>query len=319
VLLKAAKRRNQPRRQHIVPEMHLGRFANPARQVCVYQKGKPPRWSAVSKIAVERDYHEFSVGNTKSGYSIEDTLSNLEGRAASVRERVLNNLPASHDEIATWGLFVAALFLRSRKVRAQMSSRIAVELAGELRGVGELRQIQYELLKRGSLIPLAEVERQVASQLDKMLSSPAFLHLCRFHTAVPNLAHLICQKAWHILEAGEDSWFVTSDCPVFTAAIRERRLFCGTGFGLADTTVFLAIDPQHLFIAAPPTSKWNKVLGPADVDLINLSAIRFAHREVYAHKESAELQHAVDNNIDRITFGKDAYVSARDMRSQQTP
>jgi hypothetical protein len=310
----SVRRKNRPRMQHIVPQMHLGSFANAAGQVCIYQKGKVPRWSAVSKTAVERDYHEFSVGTTRSDYNIEDTLANLESRAAGVKKKILTRSRPSKDEVATWGLFVAALFLRSRKVRAQISSR-ASETAAQFHEVGELRQLQYELLKRGDLVPLAEVEHQVGKSLEKILGSPAFLHLSGFHTSVPKLAYSICQKAWHTLEPSGGSRFVTSDCPVFTGQIRDQRLYLGHGFGLPDTIVFFAVSPQHLFVAAPPVSKWTAVLSPADVSLLNTSAIRFADREVYAHEESADLQRALDEHLNQITYGKDAYIAAQDQSS----
>ena len=104
---------------------------------------------------------------------------------------------------------------------------------------------------------------------------------------------------------------MTSDCPVFTAKIQDGKVFLGYGFEVPDVSVFLAIDPSHLFVASPPGSTWVATLGRADVDLVNLFTIQYGHREVYADRESTDLQKIVDENIDRKTCGKDVYVSAR--------
>jgi uncharacterized protein DUF4238 len=300
---------DRPRRQHIVPEMHLGCFANKANQVCVYQRNVPLRWSSIAKAAVERDYHEYSVGRTKSDYRIEQTLANLEGRAASIRLKLLGRTSLSRDEIGMWALFLASLFLRTRKVRSQITSRLAIDLADRFRSPEELRGIQHEFFKRGSLVPLNEVARQVNKHLDKMISSPAFLHLSGFHKNVPNLAYSICQRVWHVSAAPEGSCFVTSDCPVLTGEIREQKLFLGHGFALPNATVFFAMNPQSLFVAAPTGSNWPAGLGSADVDLLNLATVRYAHREVYASRESIDIQRVVDANINQIEFGRDAYIS----------
>jgi hypothetical protein len=309
--------KNRPRRQHIVPQMHLGCFANRANQVCVYQKDGPPRWSFITKTAVERDYHEYSVGRTKSDYGIERTLANLEDRAVHVREKLLSRASASNEDIGTWALFLSSLFLRTRKVRSQMSARLAKDVANRFRSSEELRGIQHEFFKRGSLVPLADVRTQVGRHLDEILSSPAFLHLSGFHNIVPNLAYSICQKDWHVLGVNEGSRLVTSDCPVFTGEIRGQALFLGFGFALPNTTIFCAMDPYHLFIAAPPKSNWPAVLVPADVDLMNLATIKYGQREVYADRESDDLRRVVSENIDQIAFGNGAYMQATSTSAQQ--
>ncbi len=291
--------------------MHLSRFANDEGQVCVYQKNQRYRWTSVSKTAVERDYHEYTIGDKKSNFSVEGTLSNLEARAAQVRKKLISRVVVSNEEIAAWALFVASLFLRTRKVRAQVSSRVAAEVAAQFRSAEGLREIQYEFLKRGALVELAEMRRHVDERLDKILKETAFLHLSGFHTTVPNLAFSICQKAWHILGAGDDHRFVTSDCPVFTAQIRNRQLFLGYGLDIPRVSVFLAIDPNHLFVATPPGSTCSALLSGGDVDLINLATVKYAHREVYADRESKGLQEIVNQNLNQIEFGKDAYVPTR--------
>jgi len=299
-----------------VPQMHLSCFANANNQVCVYQKGKLPRWTAVAKTATERDFHEFSIGDSKSDFQFEDTLANIENRAARVRQKMIKRVAASQDDIAIWALFVASTFLRTRKVRKNVSSRLGKEVARELRSHENLLEIQYQFLKRGTIVPLAEVENRVGKQLDVILASPAFLHLSGFHTNMPSLAHSICQKVWHIVEAGGSSSFLTSDCPVTTAQIRDRQLFLGYGFGLPTTTVFFAIDTKHLFIATPPQVNWAAFLDPSDVNMINLMTIQYADREVYANEESEEIQRSVQENINQVVFGEHAYISKRDLAPQ---
>lgn len=296
--------------------MHLSCFANANNQVCVYQKGKNPRWTSVVKTAVERDFHEFSIGDRKSDFQFEDTLANIENRAAQVRQKLIKHVAASQDDIAMWALFVASTFLRTRKVRKDVSLRLGTKVAMEFRSHENLLEIQHQFLKRGTIVPFAEIENRVGRQLDVILASPAFLHLSGFHTNVPSLAHSICQKVWHILEAGDPGSFLTSDCPVTTAQIRERQLYLGYGFDLPSTTVFFAIDTKHLFIAAPPQSMWAAILNPLDVNLINLMTIQYADREVYANEESEDIQRSVQENINQVVFGEHAYIPKRDLAQQ---
>jgi len=82
----------------------------------------------------------------------------------------------------------------------------------------------------------------------------------------------------------------------------------GAGFGKTNTAVLVPLTPQKLFVASPHNRNWRIVAEPRAVDMVNLLAIRFGHRNVYASLNSTYIQSLVDLEIDQIVFGQNAFL-----------
>jgi hypothetical protein len=118
------------------------------------------------------------------------------------------------------------------------------------------------------------------------------------------------RKKWHTVDAPADKSFLISDCPVMTAELQGNQVLPGAGFGKANTAVLVPLTPQKLFVASPHDRSWRIVAESRAVDMVNLLAVRFAHRNVYASSNSADIQALVDLEIDQIVFGQNAFLPA---------
>lgn len=81
------------------------------------------------------------------------------------------------------------------------------------------------------------------------------------------------------------------------------------GFGNADTVLMLPLSPKHIFYASPKhLNNWKKVVDPTEAKNINRLIVQFAHKNVYASIESEDVRALVDAEIDKVIFGKTAFV-----------
>ena len=82
----------------------------------------------------------------------------------------------------------------------------------------------------------------------------------------------------------------------------------GAGFGNADSVVMLPLSRKHIFFASPKHLNWKRVVDPSEVKNINRLIVQFAHKNVYASVESEDVRTLVDAEIDKVIFGKNAFV-----------
>jgi hypothetical protein len=93
-----------------------------------------------------------------------------------------------------------------------------------------------------------------------------------------------------------------------TYEVRNGQPFPGVGLGKENAAVLLPVSSKHLFVASPHHFRWNTVASPTGMQNINRLIVQFAHQNVYAHVASEEIQTLVDNEIDAIVFGKNAFL-----------
>jgi hypothetical protein len=114
-----------------------------------------------------------------------------------------------------------------------------------------------------------------------------------------------------MVDAPPGKSFLVSDCPVMTAELDRGRVLPGAGFGKENTAVIVPVNSGKLFVASPHDRNWMKVATPRGVDMINLQAVQFAHRNVYANVNSLDIQSLVDTQINQIVFGQNAFLPGR--------
>jgi hypothetical protein len=115
-------------------------------------------------------------------------------------------------------------------------------------------------------------------------------------------------KNWYILQAPAGKFFLLSDCPVTTVELDPVQQKPGVGFGHALAAIILPVTPQHAFVAAPALSQWKPVASPRVVDSINQLTVWFAHDRVFAHANLPRITALVNEEIDQIVFGRDAFL-----------
>ena len=211
-------------------------------------------------------------------------------------------------EAEIWATFIAALFGRTRKVKAQISNTIQQKVRQEIDNLDHVRDLQLALLGHGELRYAEDIHRNLAEMHSAMNADPAYF----FVSGLPKRASIIAQdilaRDWHTIAAPEGHNFLISDCPVVTYKVQDGRIYPGVGFGDEKTIILLPVSPNHLFVASPRGSGWPAVFSASDVQYVNRMIVQFAHRNVYANAQSEETQRLVDAEIDTVKFGENAFV-----------
>lgn len=298
------------RKQHIVARWHLEKFADHAGWLWCYKRNIPAKRSRAKNECWERDFYECDVNGKRTENSYERWLKRIEDRAAPLHGRLLNRQQLSHQDSIAWAVYVASLFLRTKKVRAQFSARMVKRFRERTSSKDYICDLQYTLLKEGELVAVENLRKQVEELRAKMDGSTSFYHLMVLPPHTASLAKVLLAKKWHVLDAGPEKFFVMSDCPVTTFEIVSGHVRAGSGFGRDGSSVFLPMTPMHVFVASPESIRWQQVGSPIAVDSMNLLTVRFAHQRVFSHVRSPDIQALVDSEINRIIFGKDAFVPA---------
>jgi hypothetical protein len=296
------------RKEHIIPRMLLCQFAARDGMLWVYTRGKAPRRGRPENECVEHDFFEFEVRGKNTKNSYENWLSRIEADAALMLEGIAERRLLSRQDAEIWATFVASLFGRTRKVRAQISESMTQRFREQVEHPDYIRDLQVSLLERGEFHYAEDLRRAVIEIRTAMDASPSFYHV----SALPNRVRIIVEslltRAWHTIEAPPDHYFLISDCPVVTYEVRDGQPYPGAGFGRENTAVLLPVSPTHLFVASPHHFNWRTVATISGVTNINRLIVQFAHQNVYSNVQSEETRILVDTEIDTVVFGKNAFV-----------
>ncbi len=299
---------NRPRKQHVISEFYLGHFVDGKGNLFVYEAGKPIRKSVPSREATERDFFEYKIPREDSKYQVEKMLGRLESLAGPIHAKLLNGVSCSNkDEILAWAFYVASTFLRSRRVRNELSVKSLVNTDTDWLENNHIRETQYEIFMRhGRLIPFDEIAGAARKARDEY-ENPAFRHAQALRNSTSKLAFVLSQRHWQVVEADGDGFFATCDAPVLSFQLRGNQLFDGYGWGLPNVHVALPLSPRLVFLASPPDVRWVPKMDAHNTALMNLVVVRFADRYVYADRESPELAGALNTHGKTMVFGENAF------------
>jgi hypothetical protein len=294
--------------QHIVPHWHLRRFASDDGSLWRYMRNESPVPRRPKKECWERDFYEFEVNGKSTNNRYEKWLGRIENDAAPLLDKLVNRQQFDPWESRVWAYYVATLFLRTQKVRAQFSARMVEEFRRQCQRPEFVRDLQYDLFKDGALVYADDLRRQIEQLRSDMECSPSYYHLLALRHHAASLSAVLLAKRWHAVDAAPGKFFVFSDCPVTTVEIAPGQACPGPGFAKHNAVVILPITPQTVFVASSAPVRWNLVGSPAAVESTNRLTVGFAHRKVYAHVDSLEIRGLVDRELNQIEFGKDAFV-----------
>ena len=297
------------RKEHIVPRMLLAKFVAEDGKLRVYEKNKSLRTSKPESECVEGDYFEFEYRGKKTNNRYENWLSQIESNATVMLEGIIQRRAITCPADAEiWATFVASLFGRTRKVKAQVSETMAQRFQQQIDDSDSIRDLQVALLKQGEFHYAEDIQRRFKAIYMAMEESPAYF----FVSALPNRVRMITgdilARDWHTIDAPAGCNFIISDCPVVTYEVQDGKPCPGAGFGNQKTIVLLPVSPQHLFVASPRQVVWPSVFSPIAMEKVNRLIVKFAHRNVYANVESDEIQKLVDAEINTIEYGRNAFV-----------
>jgi hypothetical protein len=287
--------------------MHLQHFCDLDGNLYVYEKGKEIRKSIPANEAVKRDYFECKLPGYETNFRIEKGLGRLEQAASPAYEKLISGNNLTNIETAAWALYVASLFLRSRKVRDELSPRSYSAFSIDQLDTPVLREDQWKIFQRsGQLVSLDEIKK-VKSKAVSAYADPALQQITSMDYSTPNLASALAAKRWQVVRPAPGLQFVTSDAPVFTIRLFDRGSSVGTGWGHEETHVGLPLDPQHLFLASPTKVQWLSPMDEGNTLAFAGTMAQFSYRNVYADRADKRIQELVEQHFGTLIFGQNAY------------
>lgn len=298
------------REQHTVPQWHLRRFTDSEGVLWRYMPHKPVKKSRPKGECWEPDFYEYEVNGETTKNEYETWLGRIENDAAMRIEMLLSNRRLGQWDVTVWATYVASLFVRSPKYRAQTSGMMVQKFREETANEDYVRNLQHELLQKGELVSFESLRIDADRLREKMEKSPSYYHLLGLKRQVVSVSEALMRKAWWIVQAPPEKFFVMSDCPVTTAEVINGRANLGVGFGKEHALIFLPLTPQHVFAATSQLIRYAAEGDAKFVDSINHLTVQFAHKRVFAHLSSPGIASMVDNHMSRIVFGQNAFVPA---------
>ncbi len=296
------------RKQHIVSRFLLAGFADGEGRLWVYERGKAPRRSRPENECLEKDFYEYEFNGRRTENAYEKWLGRIENNVVHVMPKVLGRERLSRHEATVFAAFVASLFIRTRKVRKQMSEAMVAKFRKQAENPEFLRDLQYQYFQRGELLSEQQLRDEIQQTLASMESSPTFYHIVGIREHTTGLADAIMAKDWHTIDSPEGKSFLISDCPVITVALDGDTVRPGAGFKKQDTAVLLPLTSRQCFIAGPRSHRWNRVAEPVGVDNVNRVIAEFGHRNVYGDANTLETRRLVDASINSVVFGENAFL-----------
>jgi hypothetical protein len=296
------------RNEHIVPRMLLANFTGSDGVLWVYAKDKPVRSSIPDNECREHDFYEFELNGRKTLNRYENWLAQVEGDAARILPSLINREMLTPDDCVKWAAFVGSLFYRTRKVRKQISNAMLPKFREQVQNPDYIRGLQCELLQRGELRYFDDLKQEAEKLLAQMENSPSFYHVSALPQQSASIARTLLGRKWDVVAAPPGSNFLISDCPVATTEMQGHQGADGPGFNKEHTVVLLPITRQMLFVASPHSFVWRIEAEARALESVNSLIVRFAHKNVYANASSIEIQSLVDRDINRVEFGKNAFV-----------
>jgi hypothetical protein len=211
-----------PKKQHVIPELHLKHFADANGRVCTFDAMNGKSWfAAVGETAVESHFYSGELGDGSKDPQIETHLAQIESKAAPVYEGLLRgDIPGQSQGRMDFAHFLGLMVSRTRAMR-----RMAAEIRGRrLQALmfaaaqspeafdAAVRGYEKEIGRR---LSLEERERARQAMIDP---SEYEFEIPKFETfralgAADKLATLFFKMEWCLLKARK-GFYITSDNPV---------------------------------------------------------------------------------------------------------
>lgn len=225
---------SQPKRQHYVPQCYLREWVDPNTPVghepyiwIFDRNGKNGRKRGPKNILRRNDLYTLNIAGKGKNYSIEQTLSQLEGEYASVfRTKIKNKLPLSEYEHIMLCAFAATMLQRTLRHKDTLES-----FFDELISHAESLERQHNI---------APTESQKLQTLKENAHKTSIVQL------LPDLTKVLIQMSVAFLCTDKHrATFVTSDdpCNLFNSDLQWQR-FYGPGLGQKNIQLTLPLSPN---------------------------------------------------------------------------
>lgn len=302
-------------KHHYIPQFYLEGFTDRNNNIWVYEKGNPSiRKSRPENEAYQKHYYSFTTPDgKKDSETFEDALSEIEGQAAPIFQKLKEFKPFDEFDEKERGIFAGFLALTLVRVPnfRQKLERPRVET---VKIIMDLLASDTALLKsaikrlerdRGNKIDVPVEELQEFARAGKydIKVNPEFI-LERIGKYTIKFAPIFYEMKWKFFIATDDYKFVTSDNPLhYCDLTQDRRV----GLLNKNVEVTFPVSKDLAFFGS-----WQNIkegYEKADNNLVkevNLRTVISALRFVYSSKKSDKVNRFVQKYKDtapRIKVG----------------
>ncbi|RUO93096.1 DUF4238 domain-containing protein [Corallococcus sp. AB018] len=282
---------SEPRRHHVVPQMHLKRFADHKHRIVMVSRDQKKRFKLATKEAcVQTDYYavETETGRTQE---MEGILSLIESEAAEAIKLMLSGkFPPSPKDREAVAMFIGFQCVRGDEARQgyeqlvdMMTKKSVVEYLRKQEG----REPTEEEIK---------AQRLLLSNLDattiKLLQNVNIMIMLELG---PRFAEYMVQRSWILVDHGEPC-LLTSDTPVARwSKPTGPGDFVVHGYGTADQ-IRMPLSPRHSLVLDRNEGLEERVLhmgcklGPELGATLNKLVAYNARRWIFHHPDTDPLR-----------------------------
>jgi|GEM_PF-3462276 len=211
---------SEPRRHHLVPQMHLKRFADHKRRIVMLSRDQKKRISTdIKNACVQTDYYAVETDDGRS-QEVEKFLSNIEsGASAAIEEMINGKFPLSNKDRAAVALFIGFQCLRGDEAREGYEQ--ITDMLAKMMLANTPRQRIIETFRKQKGRDPTEEELTTERQLLRKMSSLEGIAFTPDQNAnvqnmlklAPEIADNMLQRCWLLFDHSEPC-LLTSDTPV---------------------------------------------------------------------------------------------------------
>ena len=299
------------KRHHYNPRFYLEGFADPHNEpyIWVYEKGNPNIIKATSRnIAVKKHYYSVATSEgEKDSEVFENALSELEGRAAPIFQKIRNHESLNGQERSLFSIFLAFTMTRVPSHRENIERATAesikkMEMILAANPAGFKSMIEKFERDRGNKIGMSaeEFRKFMLEGRYDITTDPQF-SLRMIPTMAKSLAPIFFKMKWAFLEATGDYKFVTSDNPLsYFDPTHDPKSFFGVGLLNKNVEITFPISKDLMFLGMWKNFEGDKRLSNKCIRDMNRRTVISALRFVFASQYSDGLNRLVQKHKESV-------------------
>lgn len=281
----------EPRRHHLVPQMHLKRFADHKRRIVMVSRDQKKRFTNdIKNASAQQDYYAVATDNGRS-QEVEKLLSQIEDEAAAAIENILSGkFPPSAEDRAAVAVFIGFQCVRGDETR-QGYEQVVDTLVKTM--------LIESFRKQDGRDPTEEkiaAQKLLMSNLDRVIVKPHQNRSIEIMLKLaPDIAGYMSQRRWLLVDHGEPC-LLTSDTPIVK---RSKSTDPGASYGLGWATadeIQMPLSPRHSLVLLRDKKGEDRVLalgckiGPEVGAEMNKLVAYCARRWIFHHPDTDPLK-----------------------------
>jgi len=290
-----------PKKQHVIPELHLKHFADANGRVCTYDAVKGKSWfAAVGETGVEGHFYSGELDDGTEDTRIETHLAEIESKAAPIYDGLLRgDIPDQSQGRMDFAHFLGLMFSRTRVMRRMAAETRGRTLQGRMFAAAQnpeafdaaVQGYEEEIGRK-----LSPEERGSARQA--MIDPSGYeFEIPKFETfqalgVADELAKLFFGMQWYLFDAGE-GFYITSDNPVCRRVHRSsvHPVYGDNGFLNRTAEVRFPLSPTLLLFLSWNSHALRRATLPAQ-RVREANEVRAAQSDqyLYAHVQSPDVE-----------------------------